>query len=69
MTKFNDEFTNCEQETARDAIPEHHNDFKFLYNKRLEEINNAIELIQQRRQPNENQIVENRTSSLSQGEG
>lgn len=43
MSKFNDEFANCEQESVRDSIPEHCKDFKFLYNSRLQEINSAIE--------------------------
>ena len=27
MSKFNDEFSNCEQESVRDAIPDHSNIF------------------------------------------
>ena len=49
MSKFNDEFSNCEQESVRDAIPDHSNDFKYLFNSRLKEIDNAVEQIQQRK--------------------
>ena len=42
ITTFNDDFTQCEQETLKELLFEHQNDFKMLYNLRNDEINKVI---------------------------